>query len=436
VTIDLLVVCLLILINGFFAMSELAVLSSRSTRLRQKEQEGSKRARTVLKLIEDPNHFLSTVQTGISVVAIISGAYSGATLGPHFGNIMADHFPDYAEWAHKLGFTLVVAMTSYVSLVIGELVPKRLALTNPEAIALAVAPAMSFISLLGSPLVLFLGASTDLALRITGLSGDRDTGVTEEDVSAIIAEGARTGVLEEVEKNMIDRVLRLADRPVKAIITPRTDIVWFDINEDLQSVRTKIREHGRSRYVVADGQVDEFLGIAVTKDILEETLRGEEFSLRHCLIDPLVIPEHTRVLRVLETFRETGRHIAVVVDEYGSLEGIVTITDILESIAGDLPHAGATAENMPVEREDGSWVIDGMENIDDVERITGLKGIGNEGDYHTLGGFVLTMLKQVPEVGENFVWHNVRFEVMAMEGRRIDRVQLHRLPRGEEESDG
>jgi putative hemolysin len=433
VTFEIVVVLLLILLNGFFAMSELAVLSSKPAKLRQMAENGRRGAHRVLALLEDPNRFLSTVQIGITLVGIFAGAYSGATLGDHLA-IWLEKIPLIAPYADAAAIALVVMAITYLSLIVGELVPKRLALTNPEGIALAVAPVMAAVSSFGGPVVWFLGKSTEIMLRLFGVRGMRGYLVTHEELSALIAEGTRSGVFEPAEKEMIERVLKLADRPVVAIMTPRPDVIWFDINDDLDAIRRKIALKGHSRYVVSDGKIEEFLGITQTKDILEQLISGQPFDLRKSLREPLVIPENTRILRMLDTFRQTGRHIAIVVDEYGGLEGIVSITDILESIAGDLPHAGSTADSMAVRQEDGSWLVDGAEAIHDVERLVGLRAMSEDADYHTLAGFVLNQLQHLPELGEYFTWQGIRFEVVDMDGRRIDRVLIS-PPRASESED-
>jgi putative hemolysin len=423
---ELLVILLLILLNAFFAMSEMALVSARRARLQQMaEGRGGKGARAALTLSEDPSRFLSTVQVGISVTGIVAGAYGGATLADRLGLVL-NEVPWIAPYGQPVAFTLVVAAITYFSLIIGELVPKRMALVDAERIACLVAGPMSTVSRVSAPVVWLLGLSSDAVLKLLRLPTVREQTVTEEEVKTLIKEGTQTGVFEPAERQMIEGVLHLADRSVRSIMTPRPDVIWLDVNDPIDMVSREIRDSGYSRFPVCSGDVDEVQGIVSTKALLDQSLNGKPFDLRAALAKPLVVHDGTPVLRLLELFKQASVHMAVVVDEYGSVEGIVTMTDILEAIAGELPELGQDGEAAAVQREDGSWLVDGMSPIEEVEALVGMKNMKGDGDFHTLAGFLLNHFGHVPTAAEHFHWRGIRFEVVDMDGRRIDKVMIQR----------
>ena len=417
------IIVLLILLNGFFAMSELAVVSSRRARLQQRAEAGHRGARTALGLHDDPSKFLSTVQVGITLVGIFAGAYGGATLAPYLANFLKQ-FPALGPYADAVSLALVVTGITYLSLIVGELVPKRLALANPERIAVFVAPPMSLLSRIGAPIVWFLGVSTELTLRLFGVQQVKRASVTEEEVKSMIAEGTRSGVFEPAEKEMLEGVLRLADRSVRSIMTPRPGVVWLDVEDDQEEIRRTITESGHSRFPVSRGDLDEIVGVVQAKDILDRALTGQPFDLSASLQKPMIVHDGTSVIRLIELFRQSGVHIGIVVDEYGSVEGLVTATDVLETVAGDLPERGEEEEIAIIPREDGSWLVEGMIPIDELEDRLGIRGMKGDRDFHTLAGFVLSQLGHVPKPSEAFTWHGARFEVVDMDGRRIDKVLI------------
>jgi putative hemolysin len=430
---EILIIVFLVVVNGFFAMSELAVVSSRRVRLQQMvEERRSRGARAALALVDDPANFLSAVQIGITLIGILNGAFSGATLAGRVGDWL-DTIPAIAPNGQPVAIALVVVAITYLSLVVGELVPKRIALSNPEAIAAFVARPMWVVAMVTYPMVWLLGRSTSAILRLLGQRGLREQTVTEEEVKSLIAEGTLSGVFEPEEKRMIDAVLRLADRTVRSIMTPRPDIVWLDPADDPARIVAEIRESGHSRLVVSRGDIDEVMGIVHAKDLLDRALQGLPFDLKATMRKPLVVHDGTPVFRLLEMFRETSLHIAVVVDEYGSVEGLVTVTDILSSIAGEFPDAGDT-EKAIVRRDDGSWLIDGMTPIDEIEALIGQRDMRGDSDFQTLAGFILTELGHLPKPADNFTWRRHRFEVVDMDGRRIDKVLI--VPPTTEADDG
>lgn len=382
---------------------------------------GVRGARAALRLIDDPSRFLSTVQIGITMVGVVAGAYGGATLGQRFGAWL-DSFPVFDGYGEVGGYVAVIVAITYLSIVLGELIPKRIALRAPEHTASIVAGPMKTLSRITAPFVWLLGTTTDLLLRLLGLQGGREETVTEDEVRSMISEGTETGVFDPREKEMIDGVLRLADRTVRTIMTPRPDVVWLDVGDSQDVVITEIRTSGPSRFPVCRGELDEIVGIVHNKDLLELAFQGKAVDLVKAAAKPLVVHDRTPILKLLDMMKRSGLHMAIVVDEYGSVEGLVTITDILETIAGDLPEPGEAAEVDAVQRDDGSWLVNGSMPVDEFEDVVGIRGLRDDGDYHTIAGFVLHGIGHLPSAGEVFEHQVVRFEVVDMDGRRIDKI--------------
>jgi putative hemolysin len=421
--VELVIVVLLILLNAFFAMSELALVSARRARLQGMADAGHRGARAALTLAEDPSRLLSTVQVGITLVGIFAGAFGGATLSVPVREWLQT-LPVVGPWADGLSFALVVFAITYFSLIIGELVPKRIALNHAETIASRVARPMQRIAMVGAPVVWLLQRSTELVLRLLRISSAPSQTVTEEEVKSLIAEGTEAGVFVEAEREMIDGVLRLADRSVRSIMTPRHEMVWIDLEDSLDEIRKTIASGGCSRFPVARGTLDEVEGMVQTKDMLDRLLQGGPLDIAEIMRPPLVVPDGTPALKLLQTFRSSSIHLAIVVDEYGSVEGLVTPSDILSAIAGEVGDLSIDAAGYSiVRREDGSWLVDAMTPIDEVERLLRLRGLRSpDDDYHTLAGFVLWHLGHMPKVAESFVENGMRYEVMDMDGNRIDKV--------------
>ncbi len=422
----------LILVNGLFAMAELSLFSSRSTRLRQLAQEGSRGARAALRLLDDPTRFLSTVQFFITLIGVLAGVYSGARFAAPLADWLSrfEFLLPIAPYLDTTAYGLVVVGVTFLSLVIGELVPKRWALTNPELIASRLAPLMEALALFGKPFVWVLQGSTELVTRILGIRTTTNRAVSEEEIRSMIAEGARTGIFHVAEHHMIEGVLRLTDRTVRSIMIPRGDVVWLDAADGRETVWNAVRTSGHSRYPVCRGQLDELVGVVLTGDLAEWLGNPESGELAARVHAPLIVHESTRILRLLDLFRESKMHFAVIVDEHGSIEGVVTPSDILTAIAGELPESATEEPAEAVARDDSSWLVDGSISIDDVERLLGSGNMRSGDDYTTLAGFVLAQLGHLPTTGESFRWRGLRFEIVDMDGRRIDKLLVHRLAAG------
>ncbi len=428
IALEILLILLLIIANGIFSGSEIAVVSARKVRLEQLANRGNRRARAALGLANNPNDFLSTVQIGITLIGILSGALGGATLAqrlkPTFDNI-----PTLQPYSEGISVAIVVTLLTYLSLVIGELVPKRIALNNPEQIAYTVAQPMRLLSRLTAPLVHILGVSTDTLLKLLGIRDSNEPDITEEEIKVLIRQGAQAGMFEEAEHEMVERVFRLGDRPVKAIMTPRMEIDWLDIDSSLEENLQEVMGSNHSRFPVGRRSLDNCIGVIRGSHLLTAQLSGEAVNLETMLQSPLYISESTRALSVIEQFKQTGIHIALVTDEYGGIEGLVTINDLMEAIVGNLPSLEDHDEPLIIQREDGSWLLDGSLGIDSLKDLVDKEFLPEEtmGIFHTLGGFVLHFLGHIPQSGEYFEWSDLRFEVVDMDGARIDKVLLTRL---------
>lgn len=416
---------LLIALNGLLVMAELAIISSRPARLQRLVQDGYRGAETALSLHTDSARFLPSVQIGITLVAILSGAYSERALSPGLADVLFT-VPFAARYAETIASGIVVCGVAYVSLVIGELVPKRFALSNRERIACFVAPAMSVLSTLASPVAVLLGWSTDFVLRLVRPALQAEPDVTEDEVKSMIAEGTEAGVFDKAEQEIIERVLRVADRSVRSIMVPRPDIVWLDLTDSEARIYEDIAKSGHSRFPVSRGDVDETIGVVHAKTLLDQLHTTGSINLEEAIKTPLYVHESTNVLKLLDMFRASLVHMAIVLDEHGTVQGIVTPTDILSGIAGDLPEEESDIEPSAVQREDGSWILDAQMPVFEVERVLGVGGLAiDDAEYTTLAGFVLTQLGHIPSAGETFEWKNWRFEVVDLDGRRIDKVIAH-----------
>lgn len=424
---DIALLLLLIAINGLFAMAEMAVVSSRQTRLEQLADEGSRGARAALRLLDHPTRFLSSVQIGITLIGVLAGVYSGATFAEPLG-VWLSQWSALAPWANTGAYVVVVVGVTYLSVVLGELVPKRWALAHPEGTAALLAPLLEGVAWFSAPLVWLLQRSTDLLLRLLGLDKAQRAAVSEEEIRAMIAEGTRTGVFHQQEHRMIEGVLHLADRNLRSVMVPRGDVVWLDLGDPREVQLQLVRDSGHSRFPVCRGELDELVGVARAVDVLDWLRAGTDAELVQRLAPPLVVQETTTVLRLLDLFREAAVHLAVVVDELGSIEGIVTPADVLRAIAGELPETAGTDAPEAVRRDERSWLLDGRLGIDEAQRVLGRDDLAGGDDYTTVAGFVLAQLGRLPVTAEHFTWKDLRFEVVDMDGRRIDKLLVERLP--------
>lgn len=429
--IDYLIVFGLILLNGFFALSELAVISARPARLRMLAKAGRHGAETALRLVEDPSRFLSTVQVGITLVGIFAGAYGGTRLSGPLAEQLAQ-FPALAEHSTQVAFGIVVASLTFLSLIIGELVPKQLALAHAEPLAALVAPPMRLLALVSAPIVWLLDVSTRLVMRLLGQHGAVRKKVSDDEIHALLAEASEAGVVERSEHAILERVMRFADHPVEAIMTPRPDIVWLDVDAGADGLLQLLQDMPHTRLPVCKRELEHLEGVVLVRDLLIQHLQGESFDLRRAMHDPLVVQEGMRALRLLERLRQAPVPIAFVVDEYGSLQGLVTAMDILAALAGETAETQGPANPMIVSAEDGSYLLDGSLPLDELAELLTLEGWEELKGFHTLAGYVLHHLGHLPEMGEHFEEQGHRFEVVDMDGRRIDRVLVRKVEGNQE----
>ena len=420
VWLELAIVVGLVLLNGFFAMAEMAVVSSRRIRLQQMAEDGDKGAARALALSENPGRFLSGVQVGMTLIGIMSGAFGGATLGARLGEVL-NAFPLISPRGPETAFILVVIAITALTVVVGELVPKRIALLHPERIASTVARPLQIVVEIAHPLVWLLENSTALLLRLLRIPEKRADNVTDEEVRIAIAEGTEAGVIDEVEQKMIHGVLALADSSVASVMVPRPDVYWIDLEDDKDDVAREIADCPYSRIVVArGGDLGRPIGVVQKKDLVGNLIAGRGIEIEEHLIEPLHVPETLPVLRLLEMFRKVSVHIAFVIDEYGDFRGLATLNDVLGGIAGQLPEEHQPSVEYIARRPDGSWLVDGSAPISDLSEKLELEDIG--GEYHTAAGLALDQFARIPAVGDRFEFAGWRVEVLDMDGKRIDKL--------------
>lgn len=424
--INITIIILLILLNGVFAMTELAVMSSRKSRLLARAEAGNKSAKIALHLKDDPSKFLSTVQVGITMIGIFSGAYSGVTIAEPLADYLASAFPQISIHAEDIAITLVVTIVTYLSLIIGELVPKQIALRYADNVTIIIAMPILLLSNLAKPLVYLLDVSNKYVLKLLGVKLEVDTFVSAEEVKAVIDESTQSGALEPEEKQMMNRVMRLDDISVIAAMTHRKDIAWLDVDEPQDSILDKIRDTRHSSYLLCNKTIENIIGIIVLKDLILQ-LAGNRLDLTSIAHKPVYMPEATSILEALEKFKQSTSSLTVIVDEYGGLQGIVTLKDIMETIVGTLPEPSHREGYAATRREDGSWLVDGGFPVHEIEATIGIKGIAGNDAYTTIAGFLINELRYIPKAGDRFDWQGFRFEVVDMDGIRIDKILVSRL---------
>lgn len=423
------IIVLLIVANGFFALAEMAIVSSRASRLESLAAQGDRGAAKALELTREPADMLSAVQVGITLIGILTGAFGGATLSGHLA-VWLKKVPALAGVADGLSLGLVVASITYVSLVVGELVPKRIALNNPEPIASFLARPIFIFVRVNRPLVRLLSLSTQIVLAAVGTKPPEEPPVTEEEVKVMIDQGAQHGVFEESEREMVENIFQLSDMRAGALMTPRVQIEWLDLEDSAHQNLNIIAAGRHSCYPVGRGSLDAIVGVVFTKDMLADHVADRDLDLEHAAREPLYVPRSMPALKVLEAFREEKMTIALVIDEFGGIDGLVTLNDIMQHIVGGIALGDEADEDEAVRREDGSWLLDGMMAIEDFKELFDFGELPEEerANFHTLGGFVVSFLGYIPQVGEVFIWGGHRFEILDMDRTRVDKVLVQVLP--------
>lgn len=422
---EIIIILLLIILNGVLAMAEIAIISARKSRLKQQANEGSKNAQAALELAQSPSRFLSTVQIGITFVGIFAGAFGGKTIARSLSSLLAN-VSLLAPYAEGIAIFLVVAFITYLSLIIGELVPKRIALNNPETISKFMVYPMNFLSSIASPLVSLLTFSSDWVLSLLQIKQSGEPIVSGEEIRMLIGEGTRAGIFNIAEKDIVERTLKLSDKKVNTLMTPRKEIVWLELDSPFKTLRNKIAKHPHAHFPVCRDNVDKIVGVVRAEDILTHFLLEEKIELQKFIHKPLFVPESMDGLKVLELFKKSGIHMALVVDEYGNIHGLLSITDILEAIVGDITTIDELDEREIIKREDGTYLVDGLAPIDEFKDYFHIRKLPDEksGVFHTVGGFIMYRLGHIPASGDKTEWTDFQFEVMDMDGNRIDKILI------------
>lgn len=414
---EIVIILILILINGVLAMSEAALVASRKARLQQKESEGNKSASLAIQLLADPNIFLSAVQIGITLIGVLAGAVGGATIAEKLTPVLVN-IPYIGEYSETVSLVIVVLTITILSLWLGELVPKRLGIHSPERIAIAMAGPILFISKIFSPFIKLMSNATNFVLQLIGVNPSNEPPITEEELQMLMDQGTQAGVFEESEHDMVEGVFSLGDQRIYSLMTPRTEIVALDVSDSTQEILEKIANSPYSRFPIRQDSLETILGIVKSRDLLVASLSGKQIKLKELAKPAFFIPETTLASNALEAFKKNNTELLLVVDEFGGVQGLLTINDIIEEIVGQME----MEEPQATQRQDGSWLLDGMLEVDEFKEIFNLNTLPHEGEYETLSGFVMASLGHIPQTSDHFEWHNLRFEVMDMDGRRVDKV--------------
>jgi len=430
VYVNIIIIAVLFFFNAIFAMYEIAMVTARKTRLKQRVEEGSKGAKDALDLLSDPNQqYLSTVQIMITMIDTLAGGIGGALLARPLAELLKK-IPWMASTADTVALISVVIVITYFSIVLGELIPKRLAVSKPENVVTRLSPGIKFLTKVFKPLTKLLSASTNLGLKVLRINTDKEPSITEEEIRVIIEQGRDIGIIEDAEKDMVSGVFRLGDRFVDALMTPRTELSWVDLEDSNEEIVTTILTSEYSRIPVARGDLDKTIGVLDVRDLVGVDLHSPDFSVEKYITQPLFIPENLQALDALENFKQSGVHIALVIDEYGGVQGMVTLYDVLEAIVGDIPQNNEDKDQEAVQREDGSWLFDGMIAIDELKEILDIDQFPDEerAGFQTLSGLIMSQIGAIPKTGQFFKLGNHRFEVVDMDGHRVDRVLVSILP--------
>lgn len=413
----------LILLNGILSMSEIALVSARKARLELEAKRGNKSAQTALKLAGEPDRFLSTIQIGITLIGILTGLYSGEAFAYNLAEVVR-HVPVLEPYALGLSKTVIVIIVTYLTLIMGELVPKRIGMGYAERVSMLVARPMFLLSKLALPFVWLLSKSTSFVIKITGIKANEENKVTEEEIKAIVKEGFDGGEVQEVEQDIVERVFNLGDRNVGSIMTHRSDLVWLDVTDSIEKIREKVQENLFNIYPVASEKFDNIKGVVYLKDLFGR-IDEPDFSLEQVIRSAQYLPENQSVYNALEQFKQARVKYGIVTDEFGGIQGIVTLKDIMEGLIGQVPEIGEEAEI--TQRADGSWLVDGQYNFYDFLEYFDLEDLYAEHDYNTLSGLILEILERVPKTGETLTWLNFEFEIVDMDGARIDKVLVKKI---------
>jgi len=428
VGLEFLIIILLVCLNGFFALAEMALVSARKVRLEQQAEDGNKGASQALKLIKNPSRFLSTVQVGITLIGILSGAFAGVTLAAALQKLLAT-IPALADSSQQISVAVVVVFITILSLIFGELLPKQIALLNAEKLAITLAPIMNVLSAINRPIVAFLSGTTNLILKIFRLKPSGEPAVTLEDVRSMISTGTKEGVFETSEQNIVERVFKLDDRAVSSIMTPRTEVVFIDLEDSWEQIRSILIEHPYMNFPVYEGQVDSIQGVLDVRLVMTWMLEGKEISIRDMLQPVIFLPETITALDTLEQMRENSADMAVIMDEFSGVLGVVTRSDLLEVMVGQPLTPQPNQESEVTQRPDGSWLVDGLFLAEDLKTLLNTEELPRAAEvrYETLGGLILSMLERLPVVGDSFDWNGFEFEVMDMDGMRVDKVLISKV---------
>jgi len=429
VWINILIILVLFFFNAIFAMYEIAMVAARKTRLEKRVEEGSKGAADALYLLSDPNQqYLSTVQIMITMIDTLAGGIGGARLAGPLAELLVN-IPVISAQADLIALITVVVIITYFSIVLGELIPKRLAVSKPENVVTQLSPAIRVLTKIFRPLTRLLSVSTNFGLKVLRINTDKGPSITEEEIRSYIEVGKNIGLIEEAESEMVSGIFRLGDRRVEALMTPRTEMAWIDINIPIEQIWDQITQTPHSRLPVADGDLDNVLGYVQVRNLLDAKPEEPDFDLRKYINVPIYLPENMAALKALENFQTSGIHLAMVVDEYGGITGMVTDYDILESIVGEIPENKEDTDYLVVERDENSWLFDGLIVIDQLKEILNLSEMPGEdrSAYQTLSGFVMSQLGRIPKTGAKFQYENYEFEVVDMDGRRVDRVMVSKI---------
>ena len=427
---EIIIIFFLLVLNGVFAMFEIALVSARKSLLEERASFGNTGAKVALHLLKEPERILSAIQVGITLIGIVSGAFGGIALADDLAPFLRK-FPLVSDYAEPLSVTIVIGLITYLSLIIGELVPKTIALNNAEKITIALSPAMAVFGKINMPVVSFLSFSTKLVLKIFRIKPKGDIPVSEEELKLLLKQGSERGIIEKEESQIISEVFRFGTKRAQSIMTPRVDVIWLDADDPFEDLIQTALNSGLSRFPVTEGGSENIKGFVSIKDIFAHEHTNEVFDIRDIITEPLFIPERMLAVKVLELFRQTKIHYGIVINEYGALEGVITLHDIVENIIGDFPSIDEVTEDMVVIRDDGSYLVDGWMPLDDLEDLLKIQTLfedaGNAPEISTLGGFMMFRLEKVPSAGEKFSFRNYTFEIVDMDGNRVDKVLISKV---------